>query len=306
MNTQSAPAAEQATRKVNLLEGAKVGFGTPISPIFIVRLRSVGFDKQTIEAQLEQMFEAPLGNQGAVLAMTMEGHSAFNSGPRKRVTWQNFSTITLIRLGIISKWEDVGEAIYSIEGVEYKGWLVPEQPIEFKFRNARGVALQAKIVERDSFIPREWKNADGTPGKQRPKTAGDGGDLLIFKDSKGVEHSIYANRVLTFQGTDDATTGVMWDEDIVIQHNNTIVGSSVRANMAKANISLPLTPGSPVATGNASTQNKRPGYVSNLLKPLAEPTRTAPTAASPEVAEKTKAEEAREAGERAPESQVTQ
>src|SRR5258708_5490025 len=91
--------------------GAKIVKSTPISRVMVTRMRTVGIDQQTIELQLEQMFEAPVSGQAGILAFTMQGHSAFNSGPRKRVTWQNFSTKRLIELGIINSWEQVGEAV---------------------------------------------------------------------------------------------------------------------------------------------------------------------------------------------------
>jgi len=292
---QSVP---QEVRKVNLPEGAKLGFTEPISPVYITRIRTVGRDRQTIELQLEQLFPQPLGNQSGLLAITMQGHSAFNSGPRKRVCWQNYSTVKAIADGIITSWEQVGNAKVEIDGNVYEGWLVFEQPRQFVFKDNNGNILNSKIVEEDTFTPRKWDD-NGVPREQRPKTAGNGGDLLIFTDSKGQQHKIYANRHLSVEGMDDPKTGKKWDEDLVIVHNNTIVGSSVRANMAMAGISVPTIPGSPAGVpGQDQFQNRRPGYTSNLLQPRREPTRSGPDEQQQQQAEKTKAEGAREAGER--------
>jgi len=307
--TQSMPQTQ--VRVLNLPEGAKVANSEPITPVLVSRIRTVGADKQTLELQLEQLFPQPLGNQSGLLAVTMAGHSAFNTGPRKRVTWMNYSTMKAIGDGFIKTWEEVGEAVTVIEGVKYQGWLTfdgepgqPGGPLLYRFIDLKGKELKSKIVEEDSFVGRTWVNKDKTPGEQRPKTAGNGGDLLIYTDTKGVEHKIYANRHLSVEGMDDPKTGKMWDEDIIITHNNTITGSSVRAAMAKAGISVPTLPGSPAGVpAQEGLQNRRPGYTSNLLRPRPEPTRTAPTAEANEVDEETKAQRAREAGERSIEAQ---
>src|ERR1700729_3624315 len=87
-NKQNKMSTIPTTAPTAPVEGSKIVRSTPISPVTITRARTVGMDKQTIELQLEQMFEQPISSQGGVLGFTMAGHTAFKSGPRKKVAWQ--------------------------------------------------------------------------------------------------------------------------------------------------------------------------------------------------------------------------
>lgn len=296
--------AKDTVRKVNLPEGAVLAFSEPISPVMITRLRTVGADRQTIECQLEQMYEPPIGTQGGLLALTMEGHAAFNTTIRKRITWLNFSTVKLIGMGLIRKWEDVGDSqIDTPEGPVMGAKLVN---IRLEIKDARGNVLPCKIVETDSFTPRPgWIDRNtGQPREQRPKTAGLDGDLLTFTGTDGKANPIYSNRALHVPGMDGGIPGRTWDEDVIIKHNNTIVGSSVRAAMGAANIAVPKVPGSPASSGaDPNLQNKGVGQTGNLLHKRNEPVRTGPEGQQTAVSEKTKAEQSREQGTRSPEEQ---
>lgn len=284
--------------------GAKIVKSTPTSPVTVTRMRTVGIDKQTIELQLEQMFESPINGQAGMLAFTMAGHSAFNTGPRKKVTWQNFSTKRLIELGIINSWEQVGDVVTEYpDAPSRKGELLCNFPLVF--RDAKGQQIPLKIVEVDTFEPRRWVSRNGEPMEQQPKRAGQEGDILTYDSKK-----IYRNTGLAMPGTDDLLTGRAWDEDLVILHNNQIVGSSVRTAMSKAGIAIPLTPGTPSGTGAVNTatntgtsepndmQNRGIGETRNLVEGAQEPTRHTPDEQLQEVSEKTLAEQQRESGER--------
>lgn len=288
-------------------EGVVVVKSTPVTPVMITRLRTVGSDKQTIEAQLEQMFEPPLVNStSGVLSFFMEGHKSFQTGPRKRVAWQNMSTDMMIRLGLISKWEDVGESeaeVFNAAGESQgvvKGVLLPKD-LELKVTR-NGQIIPTKLIVVDTFLGRKWVDQNSLKERtQNPRTAGLGGDIL----TRG-GRPIYRNTTLTMPGNIDVNLGREWDEDYIITHDNAIVGSTVRAAMTAAGmpIGAPNTPGG-VNTPKADPafQNKGIGETSNLAHGTEGSTRSTPDEQTQEVAEKTKAEEAREAGQRPVETQ---
>lgn len=282
------------TTATKLPEGAKVVTSKAIGPVKVVRARTVGIDKQTIEFQLEQEFESPVNGQGGVLGLTMKGHTAFNSGPRKRVVWQNFSTIQAIRHGLIRDWDEVANSVLDQaptpsmpQGQRIMGAMAMNKDLILK--DERGNVIPVKLVEWDSFEQRKWVDRSGQPQEQRPKTAGNGGDLLLHNGKK-----IYRNTGLSIPGAGDAQVGREWDQDVVIMHNNTVVGSAVREAMGKAGIVIPTTPGSPEARPNADLQNAGPGQTSNILRATPEPTRHHPDEQTQDVAEKTEAERLRE------------
>lgn len=294
------------TAQVQVPEGGKIARSKAISPVYFTRVRTVGIDMQTVELQLEQMFEAPLNGQGGVLAFTMSGHSAFNSGPRKRVSWQNFSVVTAVAQGLIRSWDEVSKSKIELpDGTVMEGAMKVER--ELILKDGNGKVIPVKLVEVDTFTPRTWKDRNtGKEMTQRPKTAGLDGDLLTFNGKP-----IYRNTGLSMPGAGDALTGREWDEDLVILHNNTVVGSSVRGAMAKAGIVIPKVPGSPEGAGaldkdgnpsrpaaDPALQNKGIGQTPNLLRGTGEPSRHTPNEQTQPVAEKTAAQEARERGER--------
>lgn len=262
------------------VEGSKIVKSTPKTPVMITRLRTVGMDKQTIEAQLEQMFEQPVGGQSGILGLTMQGHTAFNSGDRKKVAWQNFSTVMAIKLGIIASWEQVGNSQIEIEGKPpILGALLIAK--ELVIPNAKGQKLPLKLVEVDTYEPRKWVDRNGVPQQQTPKRAGADGDILL-RDGK----QIYRNTGLSMPGADDQVTGRAWDEDLVIIHNNQIQSSAVRAALAKSGIGQPSMP--------RPLQNAPIGLTNDLVSGAPEPTRHNPDDQQQDVAEKTLAEQHRE------------
>lgn len=296
--------------------GGKIVKSVAISPVMITRIRTVGIDRQTLELQLEQMFQPPVGSQGGILAFTMQGHSAFNSGPRKRLTWQNFSTAAAIKFGIIRSWEEVAESKGAIMegGMPEDGVLLIPNGKELVLLDSTNNKMPVKLIEVETFTKRTWTNKNGQPMEQRPKQAGQDGDILTFNGQP-----IYRNSGLSWPGTGDTflnadgtTSERAWDEDLVIVHNNTVMGSSVRTALRAAGLAAPKQPGSPSGTGAVhagTTQGSRPlesanqvdagiGNTRNLTNPGPEGTRHTPDEQLEEVADKTLAEQQREEGTR--------
>lgn len=296
--------------------GGKIVKQAAISPVMVTRVRTVGMDKQTVELQLEQMFEPPVGSQGGILALTMAGHSAFNSGPRKRLTWQNFSVIQAVKFGVIRSWEEVAgsEGPLTIGGAPTKGVMIFPQGKKLTILDSKNQEIPLKLVEVETFTPRTWTDRNtGKPMVQRPKQAGQDGDLLTFNGQ-----AIYRNSGLsmpgagdTFVNPDGSISERAWDEDLVIVHNNQIVGSSVRQAMGKVGIELPKVPGTPSGRGGVHTdgtgslplepnaqQNAPIGDTRTNTGPVGEPNRHNPDEQLVEVGEKTQAEQQREDGER--------
>lgn len=281
-----------------LPEGAKIVKSKQASPVMITRIRTVGKDQQTVELQLEQMFEPPINGQSGVLSLTMAGHTAFNTGLRKRLTWQNFSVIQAVKFGIIRSWEEVAESKVEINGREFLGTILCNKELVLKY--ADGSIMPCKLVEVDTFTGRTWVDSTtGRPMTQQPKKAGQDGDMLTYNGKP-----IYRNTGLSFVGAEDKLTGREWDQDVVILHNNLVVGSTVRAAMGKAGIAVPKFPGTPEgsradgSTSNPDLQNKEIGNTPNLREGAPEHNRSNPNEQTQQVAEKTKAEEEREAGQR--------
>lgn len=290
---------QTATR---IVEGMKIARSVAKTPVMITRIRTVGKDQQTIELQLEQLFEPPVNNQGGVLAFTMQGHTAFNSGPRKKVSWQNFSVQMAIKQGIIRSQEEVANSVIKTETGDMPGAMLVNKPLILRKDN--GEEMPCKIVEVDTYTPREWADrSSGNMMKQRPKQAGPNGDVL----TRGGK-PIYRNTGLALPGSGDEITGREWDEDLVIIHDNAVVGSTVRAAMGKAGIAVPQMPG--VAQGtraidqNTNTsssedlnlQNKDIGDTSDLVHGAPEGNRQTPDEQQEGAAEVTDAELNRESG----------
>lgn len=238
------------------VEGSKISKGIPKSPVFITRLRVVGLpSKETIEMQLEQMFAAPVSNQGGILGLFMAGHSGFNTNDRKRVMWQNISTVQAVKWGIIKSWEEVGEAKIEVpDAAPVMGAKLCNIELRIPNPSGDGTFLPHRLVEVDTFTPRKWVNSQGQPMEQQPKRAGQDGDILLYNGKK-----IYRNVGLALPGTDDVAAGRKWDEDLVIVHNNQIQGSTVKAAMAAANIKQPGVPGEPHNAGIGDTPNLHHG-----------------------------------------------
>lgn len=277
--------------------GGKIALSNAIGPVMVTRARVVGKDKQTIEFQLEQMFEAPINGQAGVLAITMGGHSAFNTGPRKRIAWQNFYTENAIKWGLVPSWDYVANGRIETEKGTIEGAVLLN--MELKIPNTSGPGfLQCKLIEVDTFEARKpWMamvNGKLTEQHQQPKKAGADGDVLTY-DGK----NIYRNTGLSFPGAGDGLTGREWDHDLIINHNNVIMSSTVRNALKASGIAQPQMPSSrqpnPALPGQ---QNAPIGETSNLVQGAPEPTRHTPDENSPEVAQTTLAEDQREAGER--------
>lgn len=290
------------------IDGATVVKSEPLTPVMITRFRTVGGDRQVIELQLEQMFPPPLVNSTTgILAWAMDGHSAYNSGARKRICWQNFSTKKLIEGGIITKWEDVGESEAEMfdqagqpQGVR-KGILLPKD-LKLTFKDPANNEIPFKIIVVDTFTGRTWKDPNTLLDRvQQPRRAGLNGDIL----TRGGK-PIFRNAQLSMPGNNNLNLMRAWDEDYIIVHDNAVVGSTVRAAMAAADMPVgqPQVPAGVAAQqADPALQNRGIGQTSNLVHGAPEPTRTTPDQQTQEVAEKTKAEELREAGERPVESQ---
>lgn len=266
-------------------EGGKIVNSIAISPVMYTRIRTVGTDQQTVELQLEQEFEPPVGSQGGILAFTMAGHSAFNTGPRRRITWQNFSVKQAIALGIIRSWEEVAqsEGPITVGGAPQPGVMIIGGKGKELVIMRNGQKLPLKLIEVETFEGRSWTDKAGIKRTQKPKQAGPGAnaDLLTYNG-----RPIYRNSGLSWPGVEDIYELMVdgkkvvatkhWDEDVVIIHNNKVVGSTVRDAMGKASIEVPATPGAHAA-----------GY-------QADPTRHTPDQQTVRVAEKTQAEVQRE------------
>lgn len=278
---------ETSTTVKSFPEGGKIVRSEALGPVMITRVRTVGMDQQTLEVQLEQKFAPPVGSQGGLLALTMAGHTSFNNGPRKRFTWQNFSTQQAVAFGIVRSWEEVAESegVLRVGEAPRKGILTfPNDGKKLVFV-INGKELETKIIEVETFMGRKWIDGSGKPQEQRPKQAGPEAtaDLLTYNGK-----SIYRNSGLSISGMDDIYTTKVdgkdvqltrrWDEDLVILHNNRVIGSSVKQNAAKAGIALPSVPGA-----------HNPGY-------QGDPTRIGPEGQTEQVAGKTEAELQREAG----------
>lgn len=287
----------QTTTATKLPEGAKIVTSKAISPVMVTRIRTVGLDKQTLELQLEQLFERPINGQSGVLSLTMAGHSAFNTGPRKRITWQNFSIQQAIAQGIVRSWDEVANSVQETPDGVLKGVMVIPNGREL-ILTVDGSRLPLKLIDVETFEPRPpYKDrVTGELRTQQPKTAGNGGDLLLYNDKK-----IYRNTGLSFPGAGDLLTGREWDQDVVILHNNQgVVGSAVRGAMQKTGIKVPTLPGSPAHTRVPDDQQNRGiGNTHNLTSAVPEPTRKNPDEQLQDVSEKTQAEMQREEGERA-------
>lgn len=276
---------ETSTTIKSFPEGGRIVNSIAISPVMYTRIRTVGSDQQTVELQLEQEFEPPVGSQGGILAFTMAGHSAFNTGPRRRITWQNFSVKQAVALGVIRSWEEVAqsEGPLVVGGAPQPGVLVLDGKGKELVIMRNGQKVPLKLIEVETFEGRKWISRDGKPMSQKPKQAGPNAnaDLLTYNGKP-----IYRNSGLSWPGVDDiyelmvdgkkVTAIKHWDEDLVIIHNNKVVGSTVRDAMGKAGIVVPSTPG-------AHAQ----GY-------QGEPTRHTPDQQVVGVAEKTQAEMQRE------------
>lgn len=283
---------ETSTTVKKFPKGGKIVKIEPLGPVRVTRVRTVGVDKQTVELQLEQTFPQPVGGQGGVLALTMQGHSAFNSGPRRRLTWQNFSIQQAIKFGVIRSWDEVAESEGPLSNMPdaplQKGILIfPNGGKKLTLMDDHNKEIPLKLVEVETFTARSWTDSGGIKRTQKAKSAGANGDLLTFDGQP-----IYRNSGLSMPGADDILMQEVdgkdipvtrkWDEDLVIIHNNAIVGSSVRTAMNAAHIPTPQLPG-----------GKPAGY-------QGDPTRHTPDEQLVEVADKTLAEEQREAGERSP------
>lgn len=311
---------ETSTTTKKFPVGGKIVRTEAISPVMVTRIRTVGVDRQTVELQLEQMFAPPVGSQGGILALTMAGHSAFNSGPRKRLTWQNFSVVSAIKYGIVRSWEEVAESEgpLMLNGAPQKGVLIIPNGKKLVILDSKNQEIPLKLIEVETFNPRTW--TDRQTGKlmsQRPKQAGQDGDLLTFNGQP-----IYRNSGLSMPGAGDTYVNPdgsiserAWDEDLVIVHNNTVVGSTVRQAMAAAGMTQPKTPGTPTGRGGVHTdgtgslplessdqQNAEIGNTRTITGPVREPNRHTPDEQLEEVADKTLAEQQREAGERSPQA----
>ncbi len=204
------------------------------SPVRIVRARLTGPNSDVVELQLEQEVNLPLTTTSALLGFLMSGHASF-SGPRRNVAWQNVSIQVAGFMGL---------NVAAIEAQPDKVLMLTEQPIEFRVPHPEiaGAFIPAKLVEIDTFVPRSWIDKDGNKRQQSPKQAGKDGDVLTYNG-----RPIYSNKILSVEGMDAApntqlnTPARKWDEDLIISHNNVVVGSN-RRNAQQP----PLTPG---ATG---------------------------------------------------------
>lgn len=183
---------------------------TPAGPIHVTRIRKVGSDGQTVELQLVQEFKQPVTSTSQLLGVLMEGHTGFSNENRKRLCWQNISTKKAISLGLIGSLEELGAA----------GILICDKP--FILKDAKGTILETRLVVANTLVPRTWVDPNtGNPKVQQPKLAGKDGEVLKFDNQP-----IYQNTTLAIPGMDF--------EDSVIEHNNQVVGSTVRAAAAAA------------------------------------------------------------------------
>lgn len=283
----------------------KVVDNIPAGPVKITRIRTVGRDNQTVELQLEQMFHPPLWSPTTgLLGFTMQGHTSFGNGLRKKVAWLNFAVPFAIQQGIIKSYEEVANASYEVPATADREATVVRGAILVNkdFKLMRGEEqIKVQLVEVDTLEGRSWTDPmTGEPRVQNPKRAGQDGDILtIVVDD--IRRPIYRNTIVAAPGADDPKTGRKWNQDLVIVHTNTVVGSSVRNAMKAANMAIPepkLPAGVTQSQADPALQNQEPGQTSNLLEPTREPTRTQPEDQTGEPGDKTKAQEQREAGER--------
>lgn len=189
---------------------------TPRAGVTVTRVRKVGTDGQTVQCELRQEFVNQVTNQSGLLNMTMAGHSAFSSPNRTRVAWQNFSAKQFATLGLPTTLEAINAA--PTEGIK----LVVPVPLNLIIN---GKIAECKLVEDNTLVARTWKKADGGDGIQQPKKAGQDGDVLTFDGSP-----IYRNITLAAKGE-----GLdMSFEDSIIEHNNQVVGSALKARALAA------------------------------------------------------------------------
>lgn len=192
---------------------------TPVGGIQVTRIRKVGNDGQTVELQLVQKFRPPVNNTSQLLSVLMEGHTGFSSEDRTRICWQNISTKKAISLGLIGSLDELGAT----------GILICDKP--FVLKDNQGNTLETKLVVSNTLVPRTWVDSNtGNPKSQQPKLAGKDGDILKYDNQP-----IYQNTSLAIPGMDF--------EDSVIEHNNVVVGSTVRlSQQAAQHTAAPVLP----------------------------------------------------------------
>lgn len=224
----------------------------PVSGVVITKIRKVGTDDQTYNLELRQKVLKPIEDSRGLLGFFMQGHSQFGKATQERVCWQNISKDQLLGLKLPVD-------LQAVDAAGRDGLKFLENPLPFT-PTLHGEEIKCQIVEVDTFTPRSWTDVSGMQRVQQPKAAGQGGAILTNGGK-----AIYANRVLAMQGP-----GInMSFEDVIIPHDNQIVGSTLAARAAAGNaagfaassVANAAGPGAAVIAGQSKSGAAKPEKV---------------------------------------------
>lgn len=173
---------------------------------FSVKVREIKDTRNPLIKQVvfEQIVQRPINNLGSLLNYSMAGNGAFGSNSQTRVAFWNFSPQQI-------------EVLKLTPGAIVLPQLNPRL-IVHEFCEGDMIPEEVRSFYKDAtyFTPRVWEQ-DGAEVKQSPKMTplveGQEQQILCYNDSP-----IYRNTFFTM--------GDMVQEDLLIAHNNVILGTT--------------------------------------------------------------------------------